>query len=151
MAQKTKDKNRGQQIPNIEKLRRPVVGTGFAADLANVSRAATKLDNFEEYEQVSTNIVKILVREAEKGSRVLHFNLINPDRQFSHQGDLSRYSDVLGFVLKSKGVNDADDGVLSSALGCLPQRERYCVEKISRANRMGSWITGICTKLSIFK
>ena len=137
-----KGKGKGSQVPNLEKLRSPCVSSSFASELSNVSRAATKLIDLNEYEQVSSTIIKILVREAEKGTRVLHFSLVNPDRQFSQHGDMSRYSDVLEFMLKSKGMPEADEGVLSATLGCLPLRERYCVDKISRASRLGSWITG---------
>ena len=137
-----KGKGKGSQVPNLEKLRNPCVTTSFSNELSNVSRAATKLLDLNEYEQVSSTIIKILVREAEKGTRVLHFSLVNPERQFSQHGDLSRYSDVLEFMLKSKGLPEADEGVLGATLGCLPLRERYCVDKISRASRLGSWITG---------
>ena len=142
---KDKGKKKSSQVPNLEKLRNSCVGASFASELSNVSRAATKLLDLNEYDQVSTTMVKILFREAEKGTRVLYFSLVNPERQFTQHGDLSRYSDVLDFMLKSKGMpasEDGSDGVLSATLGCLPLRERFCVDKITRASRLGSWITG---------
>ena len=151
---KSKGKGKGPKVPNVDKLRNPCVGKKFVTELGNVSRAATKLLDLNEYETVSDTLVKILVREAEKGTRVLYFNLVNPERSFSQHGDLSRYSDVLEFMLKSKGMpasEEGNEGVLSATLGCLPLRERFCVDKISRASRLGSWITGRFFIVCLFK
>jgi len=136
-----KKKKHSKGLPDIEKLAQSAFSPTFAAELANVSKAATKLKYWEEYDTVSTALVRLLMREAEKGTRELHIAVVNRDRQFNQQGDMGRYSEVLDFMLKGKeGAADAEN-MMGAAMGCLPMRERFCVEKLGRAARLGSWIT----------
>ena len=71
--------------------------------------------------------MRVLEREADKGARVVYFNVINPDRQFSQSGDMNRYGDAVKFMMKGKSslpLKGGDDDGLSQMMGCVPQRER---------------------------
>lgn len=108
-------------------LRMPVVDGEFAAELANASRAATRAKHWHEYQRASQAVVRVLEREADKGARVVYFNVINPDRQFSQSGDMNRYGDAVKFMMKGKSslpLKGGDDDGLSQMMGCVPQRER---------------------------
>ena len=130
-------------------LQMPSVGKEFAEELANASKASARAKHWYEYQRVSNALVQLLEREAKAGTRVLYFNLINAERQFQQgpSGDLNlnRYGEVLEFMLKGKGggmpLKHDEEGGIGKMLGCVPQRERWCVENIARAARTGTWLT----------
>lgn len=36
-------------------------------------------------------------------ARIVHFSIVNPDRQFQQGGDITRYTEVLQYMMKGKG------------------------------------------------
>ncbi|EKX44870.1 hypothetical protein GUITHDRAFT_139479 [Guillardia theta CCMP2712] len=162
-AKKRRKDGDGGSLPDADALARAAVPASFGFEIANVSRVATKLRYWNEYERTSKEIVKTIMREAEKGTRILKFEVINPDRIFNQDGGMGPYNEVLDFMLKGKmnlkDESGREEAIVNPMFACIPMRERYkpgasgdsaaeslspsrfCIEKISRASRLGSWIS----------
>jgi len=139
-----KKRSSGSSVPDRDEALDSFLGPGFGEILANVSRASVKLQHWDEYDRVADQIRSLLIREGEKGTRVIQFTVVNPDRQFGQGNDMGRYSEVLQYMLKGKGPEgegQSDDDVAKAVMGCIPLRERYCLEKMARATRLGSFVS----------
>eukprot|EP00960_Hanusia_phi_P072034 767689-Hanusia_phi.AAC.5 len=123
-AKKRKKEGGEESIPDAELLARTAVPSSFGMEIANVSRAATKLRYWREYERTSKELVKTIMREAEKGTRILKFEVINLDRHFNQDGGMGPYNEVLDFMLKGKlnlkDQSGQEEAVINPMFACLP-------------------------------